>query len=242
VDVAALRLSLALSTLTTLALLAIGLPIAHWLTTTRWRGKILVEAVVALPLVLPPTVLGFYLLVAFGPRSPLGRGFASLTGHTLAFSFEGLLLASILYSLPFAVQPFAAAFAAVDRSLIETAWCLGASKVRTFTRVVMPLARPGIVAGTALALMETLADFGTVSYFGVQTFTTGIYRAWFGLQQPAAAAQLGAVLMLFVLVLVLIERASRGGAPTPSAGPARSASTEASSHSRSLAASTSATA
>src|SRR5919198_188463 len=107
-DLAALRLSLVLATSTTLALVVVGLPVAHWLL------KVAIEAVVALPLVLPPTVLGFYLLVAFGPRSPLGRAFTSVAGHTLAFSFEGLLLPAIIYSLPFAVQPFAAALSRVD--------------------------------------------------------------------------------------------------------------------------------
>ena len=96
------------------------------------------EAVVALPLVLPPTVLGFYVLVAIGPPSPLGRAYEAVTGGTLPFSFQGLLIASVLYSLPFAVQPFTAAFAAVDRNLIEAAWCLGASPWRTFLRVVVP--------------------------------------------------------------------------------------------------------
>ncbi len=165
-DAAALRLSFVLAGLTTAALLVVGLPIAHWLTSTRWRGKVLVEAVVALPLVLPPTVLGFYLLVAFGPRSPLGRGFTAVTGHTLAFSFEGLLLASVLYSLPFAVQPFAAALARVDRRLVEAAHGLGASPLRTFFTVSLPLALPGVVAGAVLTFAHTLGEFGVVLMVG----------------------------------------------------------------------------
>ena len=165
-DLAALRLSLLLATLTTLALLVIGLLLAHWLTTTRRRWKILVEAVVALPLVLPPTVLGFYLLVAFGPYSPLGRAFVKVTGHTLAFSFEGLLLASILYSLPFAVQPFAAALARVDRRLVEASYTLGESRLRTFWRVSLPLSLPGVVAGAVLTFAHTLGEFGVVLMVG----------------------------------------------------------------------------
>src|SRR5881396_3340285 len=116
-DWSAIGLSIRLATIVCLVLLGIGLPIAYWLTFSRWRWKFLVEAVVALPIVLPPTVLGFYVLVAIGSRSPLGRWWQSLTGHTLAFTFEGLVIGSILYSLPFAVQPFAAAFASVDSRL-----------------------------------------------------------------------------------------------------------------------------
>src|SRR5579871_2249561 len=121
-DWVAIGLSLRLAACTTLVLCAFGLPLAYWLAVSRWRGKFLLEAVVALPLVLPPTVLGFYLLMAMGPRSPLGRGYTLLTGWTLPFSFTGLLLASVLYSLPFAVRPFQAAFAGVDRRLIEASW------------------------------------------------------------------------------------------------------------------------
>ncbi len=165
-DWEALRLSLRLALLTTLALLALGLPLAHWLAFTRWRWKFLVEAVVALPLVLPPTVLGFYLLVAMGPRSPFGRLWASAFGHALPFSFEGLLIASVLYSLPFTVQPFAAAFAAVDHGLLEASWCLGASRLRTFFRVVVPLSWAGILTGMVLSFAHTLGEFGVVLMVG----------------------------------------------------------------------------
>jgi molybdate transport system permease protein len=166
VDLAALRLSLALAALTTLALLAIGLPLASWLVRSRSRARPVIEAAVALPLVLPPTVLGFYLLVAFAPRAPLGRGFAAVLGHPLAFSFEGLLLASILYSLPFAVQPFAAALARVDRRLVEASYALGAGRLETFLRVSLPLARHGVVAGAVLAFAHTVGEFGVVLMVG----------------------------------------------------------------------------
>jgi len=116
-----------LATLTSIALLVIGLPIAYWLTFSKWRWKFLVESIVALPLVLPPTVLGFYILVAIGPHSPIGRLYSDVVGHALPFSFQGLLIASILYSMPFAVQPFATAFEQVDRKLIEASWTLGLS-------------------------------------------------------------------------------------------------------------------
>lgn len=166
VDLPALRLSLTLAALTTVALLALGLPLAQWLATSRSRLRPLVEAVVALPVVLPPTVLGFYLLAAFAPRAPLGRGFAAVVGHPLAFSFEGLLLASVLYSLPFAVQPFAAALARVDRRLLEASYALGAGRLETFWRVTLPLARRGVVAGAVLAFAHTLGEFGVVLMVG----------------------------------------------------------------------------
>src|SRR5881396_4075657 len=135
----AIILTLELATLTALILLIIGLPVAYWLSFSRRRWKFLVESVVALPLVLPPTVLGFYILVAIGPHSPFGRLYSDVVGHPLPFTFEGLLLASILYSLPFAVQPFAAAFEQVDRRLMEASWTLGASKVKTFFKLIVPL-------------------------------------------------------------------------------------------------------
>src|SRR5690348_9019683 len=126
-DWQALWLTIRLAVLVATVLFFIGMPIAYWITYSRWRWKFLIEAFVALPIVLPPTVLGFYVLVALGPHSPLGRWWQSMTGHTLAFTFEGLLIGSILYSLPFAVQPFATAFNLVDRRLLNASATLGAS-------------------------------------------------------------------------------------------------------------------
>ena len=133
----AIALSLKLAVCVAAILLAAGLPIAYWVTFSRWRWKFLVEAIVALPLVLPPTVLGYYILVGLGPRHVGGRIWQSLFGHTLPFTFAGLLVASVLYSLPFAVQPFSAGFEAVDRRLIEASWTLGASRLATFFRVIL---------------------------------------------------------------------------------------------------------
>jgi molybdate transport system permease protein len=121
---------------------------------------------VALPIVLPPTVLGFYVLVALGPRSPLGRLWISLTGHTLAFTFTGLVIGSILYSLPFAVQPFATSFAAVDRKLIAASATLGSSPLHTFFRVILPLSVPGLITGIALSFAHTMGEFGVVLMVG----------------------------------------------------------------------------
>src|SRR5512142_1807758 len=159
-------LTLRLAITVSAVLLILGLPIAYWVAFSRCRWKFLVEAIVALPIVLPPTVLGFYVLVALGPRSPLGRWWISLTGHTLAFTFTGLVLGSILYSLPFAVQPFAASFASVDRKLIAASATLGASPLRTFFRVIAPLSLPGLITGTALSFAHTMGEFGVVLMVG----------------------------------------------------------------------------
>jgi molybdate transport system permease protein len=165
-DLAALRLSLWLATLTTIILLVLGVPLAQWLATSRRSFRFLVEAVVALPLVLPPTVLGFYLLVALSPTRALGRAWEAALGSPFPFSFGGLLVASVLYSLPFAVQPVAAALAAVDPRLVEASHTLGASRLATFLRVNLPLAWPGVVSGAVLAFAHTLGEFGVVLMVG----------------------------------------------------------------------------
>ena len=128
-DWQAFWLTVRLASIVTATLLVIGIPLAYWIAFSRWRWKFLVEACVAMPIVLPPTVLGFYVLLALGQRSPLGRWWYTMTGHTLAFTFTGLVVGSIIYSLPFAVQPFATSFAAVDRKLIAASATLGASSL-----------------------------------------------------------------------------------------------------------------
>src|SRR5437773_10362094 len=173
-------------------LIVIGIPIAYWLTYSRWRWRFLVEAVIALPIVLPPTVLGFYVLMALGSRSPLGRWWESLTGHTLAFTFEGLMIGSIIYSLPFAVQPFAASFAAVDTRLIAASAILGASKWRTFFHVILPLSLSGLVTGVALSFAHTMGEFGVVLMVGgnipgvTRTVSIAIYDQVQALEYGAA--------------------------------------------------------
>jgi len=174
-------------------LVAIGVPIAYWTAFSRWRWKFLIEAVVALPLVLPPTVLGFYVLMAIGPHSPLGRGWQAAVGRGLPFTFEGLLIASVLYSLPFAVQPFSAAFASVDRRLIEASWSLGASRAATFRRVVLPLSLRGVVTGMVLSFAHTLGEFGVVLMVGgnlpgvTRTVSISIYDSVQALDYASAA-------------------------------------------------------
>ena len=191
-DWVALGLSVRLAAATMVLLVGIGVPIAYWIAFSRWRWKFVVEAIVALPIVLPPTVLGFYILVAIGPASPVGRAYAGAFGRGLPFSFEGLLIASVLYSLPFAVQPFSSGFAAVDRRLIEASWCLGVSRAATFARVVLPLSVPALVTGMVLSFAHTLGEFGVVLMVGgnlpgiTRTVSISIYDAVQALDYTAA--------------------------------------------------------
>ncbi|MGA6828456.1 molybdate ABC transporter permease subunit [Nitrospira sp. NS4] len=204
-----------LASLTSLALLAIGLPIAYWVTFSKWRWKFLVESIVALPLVLPPTVLGFYILVAIGPHSPLGRFYADLVGHPLPFTFEGLLLASILYSLPFAVQPFASSFEQVDRRLIEASWTLGRSKVQTFFRLIVPLSTAGLITGVVLSFAHTLGEFGVVLMVGgniageTRTVSIDIYDEVQALNYGGAAKTAFFLLVVSYVVLLAVYAMNR---------------------------------
>jgi molybdate transport system permease protein len=214
-DLAALRLSLALSSLTTLALLALGLPVAYWLATSRWRFLFLVEAVVAVPIVLPPTVLGFYLLNAFGPHSPLGQAWQAVTGAPFPFSFGGLLAASILYSFPFAVQPFAAAIAAVDPRLVEASHALGVSRLGTFLKVTLPLSWNGILAGAVLAFAHTLGEFGVVLMVGgnvagrTRTLSIAVFDHVEALEYAAAHRTAALLLAVSFCVLVVVYALQR---------------------------------
>jgi molybdate transport system permease protein len=191
-DWTAIGLTLRLAALTTAILLVIGMPLAYWLARSTWRWKFLIEAVVALPLVLPPTVLGFYILIAIGPHSPVGRLYETLTGRLLPFSFQGLLVASVLYSLPFAVRPFAAAFAGVDWRLVEASWCLGKSGLQTFARIVVPLAWAGLLTGIVLSFAHTVGEFGVVLMVGgnihgiTRTVSVSIYDEVQALNYTAA--------------------------------------------------------
>lgn len=214
-DWSAFWLTLKLAVLVAAFLIIIGLPIAYWITFSRWRWKFLVEAVVALPIVLPPTVLGFYLLIALGSRSPIGRWWQTLTGHTLAFTFEGLVIGSVLYSLPFAVQPFAASFAGVDPKLMAASAILGVSRFGTFVRVVLPLSTPGLVTGAALSFAHTMGEFGVVLMVGgnisgvTRTVSIDIYDQ-VQASNYAAANQTALVLLLIsFLVLSLVYALNR---------------------------------
>ncbi len=214
-DWAAIALSLRLATIVSLVLLLVGVPIAYWLTFSSWRGKFLVEAIVALPLVLPPTVLGFYLLVAMGARSPIGRAWEAWTGHGLAFTFEALVIASILYSLPFAVQPMASAFAQIDRDLLEASALLGAGPLRTFWRVIVPLARDGLLTAIILSFAHTLGEFGVVLMVGgnlpgvTRTVSIAIYDEVQSLDMAAAHQTALALLIVSFVTLSAVYALSR---------------------------------
>ncbi len=159
-------LSVKLSLVTTLLLFILGIPVSHWLANTKNRSKPLVEALVALPIVLPPTVLGFYILLAIGSNGPVGRVYESIFDTSLAFSFTGLVVGSFFYSFPFAVQPIQSAFESVDRRLIEASWIMGKSKVETFFRIVIPLSKRGLITGGVLSFAHTMGEFGVVLMVG----------------------------------------------------------------------------
>ncbi len=205
----AIVLSLKLAVSVAAILLAAGVPIAYWVTFSRWRWKFLVEAVVALPLVLPPTVLGYYILVGLGPRHFAGRIWQWWFGHTLPFTFSGLLVASVLYSLPFAVQPIAAGFEGVDRRLIEASWTLGASRLETFLRVILPLSSAGAITGIVLSFAHTIGEFGVVLMVGgnipgvTRTVSIDIYDQVQAANYDAAN-RTALVLLLFSFVVLSV--------------------------------------
>ena len=166
IDLAPVLLSVKLAAVTVIVLLVVGTPIAWWLAFTRNRFRVVIEALTALPLVLPPTVLGFYLLILMGPAAAPGRWWVSLTGDTLAFSFTGLVIASVIYSLPFVVQPLLQAFQSVGREPLEAAAVLGASPIDRFLSVASPLALRGYITATVLGFAHTLGEFGVVLMVG----------------------------------------------------------------------------
>jgi molybdate transport system permease protein len=223
IDWQAFRLTIELAVVVSAVLVVLGLPLAYWIAFSQRRWKFIVEALIGLPIVLPPTVLGFYVLVALGSRSPLGRWWQSLTGHTLAFTFTGLVIGSILYSLPFAVQPFAASFSSVDRKLLAASATLGASPLRTFFRVVAPLSVPGLVAGIALAFAHTMGEFGVVLMVGgnipgvTRTVSIGIYDQVQASNYASANAMALLLLVFCFAVLTLVYGLNRTTLPQATA-------------------------
>jgi molybdate transport system permease protein len=211
----ALWLSVRLAGCVAAILLAVGMPLAYWLAQTKWRGKFLVESVVALPLVLPPTVLGFYLLVAMGANGPLGKLWTAWFGHTLAFTFLGLVVASVLYSLPFAVQPLAVAFESVDARLLDAAAVLGAGRWRTFREIILPLSIRGVVTAAVLSFAHTLGEFGVVLMVGgnipgiTRTVSIDIYDHVQSLDYGAANSMAAALLLISFAVLASIYAVNR---------------------------------
>lgn len=211
----ALWLSVRLAVCVAVILLLLGAPLAYGIARTRWRGKFLLESIVALPLVLPPTVLGFYLLVAMGSNSPLGKLWIAWFGHTLAFSFSGLIVASVLYSLPFAVQPLIIAFENVDQRLLDAAAILGAGRWRSFREIMLPLAVPGIATAAVLSFAHTLGEFGVVLMVGgnipglTRTVSIDIYDHVQSLDYAAANRLSIALLLISFAVLATIFAVNR---------------------------------
>lgn len=213
-----LGLTLRLAAITTLFLGLVGLPLARWLNTTRWRLAPVLETIVTLPVVLPPTVIGFYLLTAFSPAHPPGSWWVALTGAPLSFSFTGLIVASAVYSLPFAVQPFQAALRSVPPDLLDAATTLGTPPWRVFWRVHVPLAWRGVVAGLTLAFAHTLGEFGVVLMIGgsipgvTKVASIALYDEVQKLAYPTAhafAALLLALSFVLLLIVTLLQRRAR---------------------------------
>jgi molybdate transport system permease protein len=216
-DWGSLRLSLALALWTTAVLLPLAVLIARALAWRRFPGKGFVEALIALPLVLPPTVLGYYMLAAAGRAAPLGQAYETVFGGPLVFTFEGLVAASLLVNLPFAVQPLQRAFEAVPEQLREAAWCSGLSRWKTFARIELPLAWPGLASAAALTFAHTLGEFGVVLMVGgnipdeTRTISIAIYDRVQAFAMNDAAIMSAALLALsFVAVGIVYGMGQRG--------------------------------
>ena len=207
-DWQALRVSLSLGLFTVLVLLPFGLWLGHLLATRRLRGRLVIEALVTVPLVLPPTVLGFYLLVLFGARSPLGQAFASIVGQSLPFSFTGLLVASAIANIPYMVQPMQRAFEAVPADVRDAAACCGLSPWQRFLRIDVPLAWPGILTALILTFAHTLGEFGVVLMVGgnlpgeTRTLSVAIYDRMQAFDDRAAGVMAATLLAVAVATLV----------------------------------------
>jgi molybdate transport system permease protein len=214
-DLAALWVTLRLAGLTTLLLLLLGTPLAWWLSRSRCRLKPLIEAAVALPLVLPPTVLGFYLLVLLSPQGVIGGLLQSLGGPSLVFSFSGLVIGSLVYSLPFVVQPLQGAFAAIGPRPLEVAATLGAGPIDRFFSVALPLARHGFITATVLGFAHTVGEFGVVLMIGgnipgeTQVLSIAIYDHVEALAYDQAHWLAGGLLLLSFALLLLVYGANR---------------------------------
>lgn len=214
-DLTSLVITLKLAALTTLILLLIGTPLAWWLSRTRWRFKFLLEAIIALPLVLPPTVLGFYLLLALGPNGPIGQLMKAIGGQPLAFSFTGLVIGSVFYSMPFVVQPLQSAFNAIGDRPLEVAATLRASPLDRFFTVVIPLARPGFITAAVLGFAHTIGEFGVVLMIGgnipgeTQVLSIAIYDHVETLQYTQAHWLSGGLLLLSFILLISVYALNR---------------------------------
>ena len=214
-DVAALWITFKLATLTTLILLIIGTPLAWWIARTNWRYKFFLEAIIALPLVLPPTVLGFYLLLVMSPKGFLGGIVESLGGQAPAFTFSGLVIGSVIYSMPFVVQPLKDAFTQMGNRPLEVAATLGASFWDSFLSVIMPMARPAFLTASVLGFAHTLGEFGVVLMIGgnipgkTQVVSIAIYDHVEGLEYTHAHLLSAGLLLLSFILLVTVYGINR---------------------------------
>lgn len=214
-DLTALVITLKLALVTTVILIILGTPLAWWLARSRWRYKFFIESIVALPLILPPTVLGFYLLIALGPHGPVGGVLQSLGAQPLAFTFTGLVIGSIIYSLPFVVQPLQGAFTAVGNRPLEVAATLRASALDRFFSVAVPLARPGFVTAAVLGFAHTIGEFGVVLMIGgnipgqTQVVSIAIYDHVEGLEYSHAHWLSGGLLLLSFILLMAVYAFNR---------------------------------
>jgi len=208
-DLTPVWLTLKLAAVTTVILLLVGTPLSWWLAHTRNRWSAVVEAIVALPLVLPPTVLGFYLLLALGANGFLGAPWQAMAGSSLTFTFTGLVIASVLYSLPFVVQPLQNAFTAIGRKPLEVAWCLRASRLDTFFNVMLPLAKRGYITAAVLGFTHTMGEFGVVLMVGgsipgeTQVLSIAIYEH-VEVMDYSTAHYLSAGLLIFTFIVLLV--------------------------------------
>ena len=219
-DWQALALSLKLAACTVALLAPIGVVVARALAWRRFAGRRLVEAALALPLVLPPTVLGYYLLSAFGARAPLGRAFEALAGHPLAFSFAGLLAASLVFNLPFAIQPMQRAFESIPADVRPAAACCGMSPWRIFIRIELPLAWPGVLSALVLTFAHTLGEFGVVLMVGgnipgeTRTIAIAIYDRVQAFDAPAAGLMAAVLLALSLAAIAIAYSTARRAEPS----------------------------
>ena len=216
----AIGLTLRLAAVSSLVLLVIGVPLAHWLNNSRMRGVVFLETLVSLPIVLPPTVIGFYLLMLMSPQQPVGAAWTAVFGQPLPFSFTGLVIGSVIYSLPFAVQPFQSAFRAVKPELVQSALALGLTSRQAFWHIVLPLSRHGILTGVSLSFAHTMGEFGVVLMLGgnipgqTRVASIALYDEAQKLNYDTAHAYALILLLISFVLLVgisLLQRRQRGG-------------------------------
>ena len=209
-DISALLVTIKLASITTVILILIGTPIAWWLSQTRFKFKVVIEAIIALPLILPPTVLGFYLLMTLGTNGPIGNFLESLGGSSIAFTFTGLVVGSVIYSLPFVVQPLQNSFGSIGKQPMEVAATLGASKLDRFFTIAVPLARSGFITASVLGFAHTVGEFGVVLMIGgnipgeTGVLSIAIYDHVEAMEYGQAHVLAGGLLVLSFVMLLIV--------------------------------------